>query len=223
MNLTITAKESRGEIWLYDAIGEDWFGGISANAFRKEFATLKAVATIDLHINSPGGNVFDGLAIYNVLAGSGKQIVVHIDGLAASIASVIAMSGSEIRMASNALMMIHDPSGFAMGDSAEMRKTADLLDQTKQNLVDTYAARVTLKPSAIADLMAEETWFDANQAKADGFVDVVTQAKDVNACFTALSRFAKTPKHLQNARPQRPLLDRARVRIEDMSRRLAVA
>ena len=128
-----------GEIWLYDQVGEGFFGGMSAKTFNDELNKLGKVDTINLRINSPGGSVFDGVAIYNTLKRHPARLEVDVDGIAASIASVIAMAGDEIRMAANSMMMIHDPYGMSMGNSDEMRKTADLLDQIKGTIVVNYA------------------------------------------------------------------------------------
>src|SRR5258707_608582 len=128
-NIRFINKGSRGEIWLYDQVGEGWFGGMSAKTFVAEVQKLGKVDLINLHINSPGGSVFDGVAIYNNLKSHPARIEVDVDGVAASIASVIAMAGDEIRMAANAMMMIHNAMGMTFGDAEDMRKTADLLDQ----------------------------------------------------------------------------------------------
>jgi ATP-dependent Clp protease protease subunit len=96
-------------------VGEGWFGGMSAKTFVTELQKLGKVDVINLHINSPGGSVFDGVAIYNSLKSHPARIEVDVDALAASIASVIAMAGDEIRIAENAMMMIHDPTGVAIG------------------------------------------------------------------------------------------------------------
>ena len=160
---------ARGEIWLYDQVGEGWFGGISAKDFAQQVTLLGKVDTINLHINSPGGSVFDGVAIYNVLKNHPADIEVDIDGVAASIASVIAMAGNEIRIAANAMMMIHDPVGMSMGGAGDMRKTADLLDQIKGVIVDTYAKRTGQPADALETWMSDETWMGA--AEVPGSAD----------------------------------------------------
>jgi hypothetical protein len=136
-NIRFVNRGKTGEIWLYDQVGEGFFGGMSAKQFNDELNKLGKVDTVNLRINSPGGSVFDGVAIYNALKRHPARVEVDVDGIAASIASVIAMAGDEIRMASNSMMMIHDPHGFSQGGAGDMRKTADLLDQIKNVISDT--------------------------------------------------------------------------------------
>jgi ATP-dependent Clp protease protease subunit len=218
-----TAKGNRGEIWLYDQIGESFWGeGISAKSFQKELSGLGRVDTINLRINSPGGDVFDGLAIYNQLAAHPAHIVVDIDGLAASIASVIAMAGDEIRIASNAMMMIHNPHGMAIGDATEMQRMAALLDQIKGALVGTYADRTQQPVAQLNEWLDEETWMDAGTAVQNGFADAVTSSQQVAACFSLLAKFRNTPKALRQAAPLDKIgRDMASVRIAQQAQRMA--
>jgi len=202
-NIRFVNKGSRGEIWLYDQVGEGFFGGMSARTFVAEMQKLGKVDVINLHINSPGGSVFDGVAIYNSLKSHPARIEVDVDSVAASIASLIAMSGDEIRMAANAMMMIHDPMGFTMGSAADMRKTADLLDQVKGVIASTYANRTGKKEAEIAALMTEETWMTADEAQKQGFADLVTEEQRIAACTGFdFSNFRRTPSQLTGkARP----------------------
>lgn len=198
MSTHFHAKGSSAEIWLYDQIGSDFWGdGVSAKTFQKELTNLGKVTAINLHINSPGGDVFDGLAIYNLLAAHPARIVVDIDGLAASIASVIAMSGDEVRIAGNAMMMIHNPYGFAMGDAVEMRRTGALLDQIKTNLVDTYAKRTGQQQAQIDAWMDDETWLTAETAVQHGFADTVAAEQRVSASFGLLRAFKHVPDRIK--------------------------
>jgi ATP-dependent Clp protease protease subunit len=193
----VNKGNSRGEIWLYDVVGEGWFGGMSAKTFVAEMQKLGKVDVINLHINSPGGSVFDGVAIYNSLKNHPARIEVDVDSEASSIASVIAMAGDEIRMASNAMMMIHDPEGMARGNAEDMRKTADLLDQVKGVIADTYAKRTGKKYADVVALMAEETWMTADEALQMGFADVVTGEQRIAACSGFdYSNFKRAPAHL---------------------------
>jgi ATP-dependent Clp endopeptidase proteolytic subunit ClpP len=138
----IKSKADKAEIWIYDQIGEDFWtgGGVTAKGFQKELAEIKA-SQIDLHINSPGGSVFDGITIYNLLKQKSANITTYIDGLAASIASVIALAGNKVTMAENALFMVHNPSGMVMGTAADMRSLADVLDKIAGTMVNTYAGK----------------------------------------------------------------------------------
>jgi ATP-dependent protease ClpP protease subunit len=177
MSLNKTNKDN-AEIFLYDMIG-GW--GITAQQFGKDLRALGEVKQIDLRINSDGGDVFDGRAIFTLLAQHPARVVTHIDGLAASIASLIALSGNEVRAADGSFFMIHNAWGVSIGDAEEMRKTADLLDSVNQSLIDTYQAKTRLDQKEIKQLMSEETWMTATEAKERGFVDVVSEPLKIAA------------------------------------------
>jgi ATP-dependent Clp endopeptidase proteolytic subunit ClpP len=181
----IKAKaEAEADVFLYDEIGGF---GVNARDFISEIRASGA-KKINLRINSPGGSVFDGLAIYNFL--KEQDVTVQVDGLAASIASIIAMAGKEVRIASNGFLMIHNPWGGAMGDSEEMRQTADLLDKIRDSLVGTYAKKTGKDAETIKRWMDEETWFSAEEAKENGFVDTIT---DEVAFSASVRSFKKAP------------------------------
>lgn len=163
------------EILIYSDIGADYFGeSVSAVSVKAQLDQMQG--DISIRINSPGGDVFDGFAIFNLLAAHEGKKTVYIDGLAASAASVIAMAGDEIVMGENALMMIHDPWTMSLGNSAEMRSTADLLDKIRDSIVATYATKSTLDASAIAEMMAAETWMSAGEAIDGGFANSMTDS-----------------------------------------------
>lgn len=189
----IKAKsEDVAEVWIYDEIGEDWFGeGITAKRFVEEITALE-VSDIALHINSPGGSVFDGQAIYTALKRHSAKVTTYIDGLAASIASVVAMAGDTIIMPSNAMMMIHDPWAITLGNSTEMRKMADTLDKVSETILNVYAERSDKPREEIAAAMAAETWLTASDAAEYGFVDDITSDMRIAASFD-LSRFRHVP------------------------------
>lgn len=177
----------KAEITLYSEIGGYW-DGISAKQFAQDLKALGDIDEINLRINSPGGEVFEGNTIYNVLKQHKARVVVDIDGLAASIASVIAMAGDEIRMADNALMMVHDAWGFAVGNADDMRKTADVMDKINGTIINTYVKRTSQEESKIIDMMKAETWMSAKEAKGNGFIDTITDALEMAAHFD-LSKF----------------------------------
>lgn len=159
-------------IQIFDQIGEDWFGGSGLSG--KQFSdVLNEVGSGPLlvEINSPGGNVWDGLSIYNQLRGRRAPVTTRVVGIAASIASIIALAGDKVEMAEAALMMIHDPSGMASGTSEDMRKMADALDQHAEVLVGVYAKKTGKTPEAIRAAMKAETWFTTQEAIAFGLVD----------------------------------------------------
>lgn len=188
------ADNSTAEVFIYDEISM-W--GINAKQFAEDMKAIEA-KTINLHINSPGGSVFEGTTIYNVLKNHSAKIVTYIDGLAASIASIIALAGDEVIMAENAFMMIHDPWTFSMGDASQLRKDAAILDKIGSMLVQTYA-NVTHKPeNIIKDWMAAETWFSADEALDVGLITSVTKASDANAKVFDLSVFAHVPDGLKD-------------------------
>jgi len=222
-NIRFINKGKTGEIWLYDQVGEGWFGGMSAKTFVAEMQKLGKVDTINLHSNSPGGSVFDGVAIYNSLKSHPARIEVDIDGVAASIASLISMAGNEIRIAENAMMMIHDPMGVAIGTAEDMRKTAELLDQIKGVIAATYAKRTGKKEADVMALMAEETWMTAAEAQDMGFADLVTAEQKIAACSGFdFSNFRRTPAQL-TGRARHAGHAIASVKLVNMSERIAKA
>ncbi len=202
----IENKADKAEIWIYESIGEDFWsdGGVTAKKFQKELAEIKA-KQIDLHINSPGGAVFDGIAIYNLLKQHAAEITVYIDGLAASIASVIAMSGDRVIMAGNALFMIHNPSGIVFGTAEDMRKTADVLDKVRSTMTGVYAGKTGKPEDEINGLLDAESWFTADEALAAGFVDEIADEMDLAACakfipVMAKAGFKHVPKQINAVR-----------------------
>ena len=159
-------------IQIFDQIGEDWFGGSGLSG--KQFSdVLNEVGNGPLlvEINSPGGNVWDGLSIYNQLRGRRGPVTTRVVGIAASIASIIALAGDKVEMADAALMMIHDPSGMASGTSEDMRKMADALDQHAEVLVSVYAKKTGRSSESIRAAMKAETWFTTAEAIQFGLVD----------------------------------------------------
>jgi ATP-dependent protease ClpP protease subunit len=183
----INAKkaDNEAEITIYDEIGA-W--GVTAAQFTQDLKAIDA-GTIHLRINTPGGDVFDGTAIHNALEESPAQIVVHIDGVAASAGSFIAMSGDEIRMADNAYLMIHNASGGVMGDSEDMRKQAELLDKINGNIADMYKKQAGKSRKYWLDLMDAETWFTAEEAQAAGLVDTIDTTQERTAPASARAKF----------------------------------
>lgn len=194
----IVNKADKSEVWIYEQIGEDFWsgGGVTAKNFQKDFSKIKS-NQIDLHINSPGGEVFDGITIYNMIKNHPAKVTTYIDGLAASIASVIALSGDEVIMADNALFMMHNPYGSVMGDSEEMRKFADTLDKVTDSIVMAYVSKSGKSETDIRGLMGEETWLSATEAYAFGFVDTISEQMDMAAMVKFTPIMAKAQfKHI---------------------------
>ena len=179
----INKGNKKAEVLIYEDIGDGWMGGLSAKRFADDLNALGKLSEINVRINSPGGSVFDGVAIYNTLRKNGAQIIVDIDGLAASIASVIAMAGDVVNMADNALLMIHDPWGVFAGNADDLRQQADLLDTVQGTLVDTYMKRATASREDIQQMMHDETWMTAEEALGHGLIDSVTDEVKMAAHF----------------------------------------
>lgn len=165
----IRSVADEAEILLYDEIG---FWGVTAEAFRRELEAVNA-RTVHLRINSPGGSVFDGLAIYNALREHPAHVITHIDGLAASIASVVALAGDEVRMAEGAFLMIHDPWTITIGNAEQLRKDAELLDKIGGTASSIYQAKTGAESDQITTWMADETWFSGPEAVDAGFADAL--------------------------------------------------
>jgi ATP-dependent protease ClpP protease subunit len=199
------------ELLIFDAIG-NWedIGEVSAKGFARDLAALpKSIRRIDLHINSPGGSLFDASAIYSRLADHPSQKHVYIDGLAASAASIVAMVGHKIFMRANATMMMHLPQGISLGNADDMRKMAGALDTVTESMINIYSKRTALPRDEIRNLLAAETWFSPQQAVEKGFADevrgVVKAAASLgdqkyifNGSTFDLSRFRRIPAFATN-------------------------
>jgi len=186
------AQAKGAEIVIYDEIGAF---GIPAKAFLDELKALGRVAELTVRINSPGGSVFDGVAIYNALKRHDAAITVWLDGIAASIASMIAMAGDEVVMPENAMLMLHDPSGLVAGTATDMRAMAEALDKMKAGMVAAYRDKSGRDDAEIEALMRNETWLSAQEAVELGLADRVEQPIRMAAHFD-LSRFRNAPPQL---------------------------
>ena len=174
------AAPNAAEISIYDEIGM-W--GVTAKQFISDLKALGDVKDITVSINSPGGSVFDGLTIYNALRASGANVTVKVMGIAASIASIIAMAGKKIVMPENSFMMIHNPLNVVKGNADDMREMADILDKVGSSLVATYVARTGKSEEEVKALMDAETLMTATEAKEFGFADEVIPAVEAKAAF----------------------------------------
>ncbi|MFI9154497.1 head maturation protease, ClpP-related [Streptomyces sp. NPDC053367] len=158
------------EVMLYDEVG-GWLGA-TADDFINDLRGITA-SNILLRVNSPGGQVYEGIAIANALRAHPASVTVQVDGIAASIASVIAMAGDRVRMMPNAMLMLHDASGLTVGNAADHRETAELLDKISGNIADAYAARAGGTRDEWRQVMVQETWYTAEEAVAAGLADEV--------------------------------------------------
>lgn len=193
---SIKAKGTgHAEILIYEEIG-GW--GISARRFANDLKALGDISRIDLRIHSPGGDVFEGMAIYNLLDSHPATVDVYIDGLAASMASVIAMAGDTIYMPENAMMMVHKPWGIQGGDADEMRRYAELLDKVEDNLVSAYVKKTGKTADEIKALLKDETWMGGREAVAAGFADKITESLTAAAHLTSkrMQEFQNMPDSL---------------------------
>jgi len=182
--------EQEATLNIYEDIG---MFGITAIDFINELKQFKG-RHLDVRINSPGGSVTDGVAIYNALKRHNGGVTVHIDSLAASMASVIAMAGNPVYIADNAMFMIHDPYAGVIGTSEELRKSAKVLDVMKKNLIAAYTKKTGMDEKEISKMMSNETWLDSVEAVALGFADAIEEGVAAAACMTpeiAKARFDK--------------------------------
>lgn len=173
--VTNAAADEPAEILIYDFIGESYWGGVTASDFVRDLAALDT-DEITVRINSPGGDVFDGIAILNALRGHKAKITTVVDGLAASAASFIAMAGDEVVMSRNSEMMIHDASNFCHGNAADMRACADDLDRVSGNIASVYAEKSGTDVEEWRVAMQTETWYSAQEAVDAGLADRVDGA-----------------------------------------------
>lgn len=156
---------------------ETWYGDeVTPKMFKDEL--LSGEGDIVVWINSPGGDVFAAAQIYNMLMDYKGNVTVKIDGLAASAASVIAMAGTEVLMSPVAMMMIHNPATIAIGDSSEMKKAIEMLDEVKESIMNAYEIKSGLSRSRISHLMDAESWFNAKKAVELGFADQLLFSKE---------------------------------------------
>lgn len=185
------SSEGSSNLYLDGEISsETWWGDeVTPEAFRTELRQMKGDLTV--HINSQGGDVFAGVTIYNALKDYHKgKVVVKVDGLAASIASVIAMAGDEIIMSPGSMMMIHNPWSIGVGSSDELRKAADTLDQIKDSILPIYVDRSGLSEDEVKDLMDAETWMTAEKAVEMGFADTVQKEAKKDTVNLMYANFA---------------------------------
>lgn len=166
------------QLFVYGEIADWW--GVDSKDFADQLKDITA-AEIDVRINSDGGSVFTAQAIYSSLRRHSAKINVYIDGMAASAASVIAMAGDTVYMPENAMMMIHNPLSFMYGNAEEMRERADLLDKVEETLIATYRNKSGLDNAKIKELLDNETYLTAKEAKEYGFVDIIEQPLQVAA------------------------------------------
>lgn len=188
------ATGDRVAVYVYDVIDAYW--GASAKAV---IDALQAAAgkPVDLHINTPGGDVFECRAMISALRSHAPGVTAYVDGLAASCGSWLMLAGDQVHIADGAMVMVHNSWTMTWGNKSELRSTADLLDKIDSTIVAEYARKSGMPADQLAALMDDETWFTASEAKAAGFVDVVVGAAhepDASANRWNLSAYDKAPK-----------------------------
>ena len=211
-NVMKNDEEKSAELILYGSIGSDeYWDDISDKAFKQDIENLGDVENITLHINSPGGSVFSAVAIANTLKNHKAKITANIDGLAASAATIITSACDTVRMPKNALFMVHNPITFAYGNNQDMQKTLEMLNKVKNSIIETYLNKVKTDKETLSELMDNETWMSAEEAKEYGFVDeildesvekeVIENKLIINNMAFDISRF-KNFKEKKNQEPR---------------------
>jgi len=191
-NFVRNSADSGSEATLYiygDIVASDWgewgySDDVVPSKFRDELNEMGDVATINVRINSGGGSVFGAYAIMNLLKAHAARIIVHIDGIAASAATLIAMAGDKIIAALGSVFMVHLPSSLAWGNAIEMQKQIDVLNTITDTMVDVYHAKTGIDKTEIKKMLDEDTWMSGSEAKEKGFVDEV-EKKEVSAYISA--------------------------------------
>jgi ATP-dependent Clp protease protease subunit len=194
-------RAEAGAVYVYDVIDRDW--GASAKALVEALASMKG-QPVALHINSPGGDVFEARAMVAAIRAHGAPVTTYIDGLAASAATYLALAGDKVHINDGGLFMVHNSWTLAWGNKHEMRTTADLLDKIDGTIAADYARKTGAGVEQIASWMDAETWFTAEEAKAAGFVDEITGAAgDANKAASRwnLSAYANAPKAADPPQP----------------------
>lgn len=201
--MKLSENKKVGEVFIYGEITKyawEEYGEKSAKIFQQELEELGDVETINLYVNSPGGSVFEGVAIHNMLKRHKARVIAYVDALAASIASVIIMAADEIRMPSNSMLMIHNPWTIAIGNAAELRKEADDLDRIGESAIISYLEKAgdKLEEEKLREMLDAETWLTADEAYQYGLCDVVEEANDMAASINEkhLQHFRNVPKQL---------------------------
>lgn len=172
------AENDEADLYMYGTIGKGWFADISANGVRHKLNNITA-KTINVHINSGGGDVFESIAIHNIIKNHKATINVYIDGYAASGASVIAMAGDKIIMPKNTMMMIHKAWTIAAGNAKELRKAAEDLEKIDTAVTESYTSRFVGERSELERLLDQETWLTAAECRVLGFCDEIVDEIEI--------------------------------------------
>ena len=209
-NMSKNETANSAELTLYGTIGsEEYWDDISDKKFKKDIEDLGDVSNIKLYINSPGGSVSAATAIYNTLKNHKANIEIYIDGFAASAATIISCAGDKVYMPNNAIFMIHNPWTYTWGDSKELNKTADTLEKYKDTIINTYVNKTGQNKEILSQLMDDESYLTAAEAKEYGFIDEILHEESnienfankliVNGIAHDMSNFKNNPfKNMEN-------------------------
>lgn len=218
------AEEERVLLLNGEISDETWFGDeVTPKLFAKELNA--GTGNITVWINSPGGDVFAAAQIYNMLMGYKGDVMVKIDALAASAASVIAMAGTTVLMSPVGMMMIHNPMTIAIGDSKEMQKAGEMLDEVKESIMNAYEIKTGMNRTKISHLMDAESWFNAKKAVELGFADGVlndtggTEESGTDVEGLMFSRAAVTNSLLSKLIPK---MEEKKTPVEQLEKRLSL-
>lgn len=211
-NMKASADGKSADVFIYGEITKwawEELGEVSSTTFKNELDSLgDGIETIHLYINSPGGSVFEGLAIYNMLQRHEARVIVHVDALAASIASVIAMVGDEIWMPKNSMLMIHNAWTWASGNAEQLRKAADDLDRINQSVIQTYLEKTgdKLTEEKLKALLDAETWLSADEALEYGLCDIVEESNQAAALVddSLMKQYKNVPQQLLQPEQKAP-------------------
>lgn len=193
-NFKVEAKDDEASVYIYDVIGYDFWtgGGVTAKAFTEELSKITA-STVHLFINSPGGDVFEARTMISAMQRHPANFIAHVDGLAASAASSIAVAADTLEMAPGSMLMVHNAWTVSMGNKNAMRETADLLDKIDGTIAADYARKAGVDAEQAAEWMNNETWFTADEAVSAKLADRVVGEK-VKAQAWNLSAYDKAPE-----------------------------
>ncbi len=222
----ISAKEDSAEISIFGDIGASWWGeSVTVADFKKDFDKIKDKNSIKVLLNSPGGDVFDGMAIYNVISAVRQRVSVEVLGLAASIASVIALAGKDLVIGEGSFYMIHKPWAFAMGNAEDIRKTADLLDKIEEQMAAIYSQHTAMTDEELSAALEAETWYTADEAVEAGFAsDTVDYGQLAASYDISKYKYAHVPSGMPGIekpsdKPETPREFESRVRDMGFSKR----
>jgi len=200
--------EKTGELMLYGEIAsETWWGDeVTPKQFKEDLDALGDIKTLNVFVNSPGGDVFAAQAIYSILKRYDAHVSMYVDGIAASAASLIVSAGDTVIMPKNAMQMLHNPWCLCVGNAGDFRKLADDMDKIRDSMIVAYESRSALTKDEIIDILDAESWLTAEECMEYGFCDEIEDAKEIAACADAdyfKQRYQNTPKQLLKKHPKK--------------------